>query len=129
VDLLQNLLTVGRSAGSGTIRLVASNQTGMLKGTTKAGDTLEPAWVYLINSAPSLSPILVRRSNSDGTLNVRDLPPGSYRVLALPFHQSLDFSDPAVLARFSSYIASTNVSAGDTSTLDLSVVPGKELQR
>lgn len=127
-DLLQAPLTIGRSAGSSSIRIIVSNGTGSVKGSIRSSGTPAQAWLYLMATATSVSPLIVRRSNSDGSFNISNLPPGSYRVLALPYHLSLDFADPSATARFARFTGSTSIVAENTANLDLEVVPAKELQ-
>ena len=127
-DLLQAPLTIGRSAGSTAIHIVVSNATGSLKGSARSSGTPAQAWLYLAANGASVSPLIVRRSNADGSFSISNLPPGSYRVLALPYRLSLDFADASAGARFASFTGSVSIVAGNTANLDLDVVPGKELQ-
>ena len=127
-DLLQAPMTISRSAGNSSIRIVVSNGTGSLKGSTRSSGTPTEAWIYLMANAPTVQPLLIRRSSTDGSVNISGLAPGSYRVLALPYRMSLDSADPSSTSRFASFMGSVSILAGSTANLDLDVVPAKEIQ-
>jgi hypothetical protein len=126
-DLLQENLVAAPGAGGTPIRLVVSNESGTVQGTTILGGTGTASWIYLVSTTPSLAPIIVMRSRDDGSFSNSRVPPGSYRGLALEQPRQLDFSDPAVAAPFVTRMQSVSVEAGAQSTLNLDVVPFAEL--
>jgi hypothetical protein len=126
-DLLQENLVAAPGAGGASIRLVVSNQTGTVQGTTILSGTGTASWIYLISTTPSLAPITVMHSRDDGSFSNSRVPPGSYRGIALEQPRQLDFSDPAVAAPFTARMQSVTVEAGAQSTLNLDVVPFAEL--
>lgn len=126
-DLLQNELVSAPGAGGAAIRLVVSNESGTLQGTTSLGSTAAGAWIYMVSTTPSLAPIISMRSREDGSFSNSRIPPGSYRVLALEQPRQIDFSDPAVAAPFAARMQSTTVEVGMKSSLSLDIVPFAEL--
>lgn len=126
-DLLQDELVSAPGAGGAAIRLVVSNETGTVQGTTSLGSTAAAAWIYMVSTTPSLTPIVSLRSRDDGTFNSSRVPPGSYRVIALEQARQIDFTDPAVAAPFSARMQSVSVEVGMKSSLSLDIVPFAEL--
>ena len=122
-DLLRQNLVVAAGSGGVPIRLIVSNLTGSLQGTTRINGISGEAWIYLISSGPSATPVLTFRSNSDGTFNLPHLAPGSYQVIAFENRYSADFSDPATIAPFNAQVESASISAGNKSTIEIDVVP------
>lgn len=126
-DLLQNELVSAPGAGGAAIRLVVSNDSGTVQGTTSFGSTANAAWIYMVSTTPSLTPIISMRSREDGSFSNSRIPPGSYRVLALEQPRQIDFSDPAVAAPFAARMQSTTVEVGMKSSVSLDIVPFAEL--
>ena len=126
-DLLQNELVSAPGAGGAGIRIVVSNDSGTVQGTTSFGNTAAAAWIYFVSTTPSVTPIITMRSRDDGSFNSSRIPPGSYRVLALEQPRQLDFADPAVAAPFTARMQSVSVEAGMKSSLSLDIVPFAEL--
>ena len=126
-DLMQNELVSAPGAGGAAIRLVVSNDSGTVQGTTSFGSTANAAWIYMVSTTPSLTPIISMRSREDGSFSNSRIPPGSYRVLALEQPRQIDFSDPAVAAPFAARMQSTTVEVGMKSSVSLDIVPFAEL--
>ena len=126
-DLQQNELVSAPGAGGAAIRLVVSNDSGTVQGTTSFGSTANAAWIYMVSTTPSLTPIISMRSREDGSFSNSRIPPGSYRVLALEQPRQIDFSDPAVAAPFAARMQSTTVEVGMKSSVSLDIVPFAEL--
>ena len=128
-DLLQDELVSAPGAGGASIHLVVSNDNGTVQGTTSFGNTAAAAaaWIYMVSTSPSVTPIISMRSRDDGTFSNSRIPPGSYRVLALEQPRQIDFSDPAVAAPFSARMQSITVEVGMKSSLSLDIVPFAEL--
>jgi hypothetical protein len=128
-DLLSQNLVIAAGGGSGTIRLVVSNLTGTLQGTVNLkGQPCARAWIYLVPSAPSVTPVYSQPGSNDGTFYGWSVPPGTYQAIAFEHRHSADFSDPAMLAAFSTYVQSVTVTAGVPASLNLNAVPQGELQ-
>ena len=126
-DLLTEDLVVDAGSSSLPLRLVVSNQTAAVKGTTKLHGQLPGCAVYLIATSPSAAPVINARSGSDGSFSHNSLPPGSYRVLAAETRLSLDLTDAAMQKRFAPYMKTLTVGAGETGSIDLDAVPASEL--
>jgi hypothetical protein len=84
-------------------------------------------WVYLIPSFPSASPFVFLRSGSNGVYNVTYLPPGSYQAIAFEQRHSANYSDPNVLAPYTTHVRSITVNEGDKPSLDLDAVTVAEV--
>lgn len=126
-DLLQDNL-VSTSGGSGVpIRLVVSNQTGSIQGTTSLGGKAAPGSIYLISLNPGLNSLISLRSRDDGSFSSTSIPPGSYRVLALEQPRQIDFTDTTIAEPFTSWMQNVTVGTGVASNLNLDEVPVEEL--
>jgi len=128
-DLLREPITVAAGTSSAPIRLVVTNQTGGLQATVKLAGQPATGWVYLLRTTPSAALLTTLHSNSTtGAISSPYLPPGTYQAIAFERHPSIDFTNPAVLARFSTYIQSVTITAGSTSSLNLNAVPQSETE-
>jgi len=125
-DLLSDDLVVDGGSSSLPLRLVVSNQTATIKGTTKAGDQPAQSYVSLIASTPSAMPVVRVRSGTDGSFSRSQLPPGSYRVVAS--ETWMDLSDPAIQRQLGPYMKTVTVGAGETGSVDLDAMPASELK-
>lgn len=127
-DLSTENLVVAAGAGSATVHLVVTNQTGGLQGTVKMNGVAASSWIYLISTTPSLTPVLTLHSNSTGNFSNPYLAPGTYRAVAFERRHGADFSDAASLDAYSAYVQLVTVSAGNQSTVNLNVVPQTEVK-
>jgi hypothetical protein len=128
-DLLTQSFVVAAGSGSGTIRLIVGNQAGTLHGTvTLKGQPSAQSWIYLIPNFPSATPFYSQRGNNDGSFYASYLPPGTYQAIAFEHRHSADYTDPAVLAPFSTFARSVTITAGVSPSLNLNAVPQAELQ-
>ena len=127
-DLMRQDLVVAPGAGGVPIRITVSNASGSLTGTVKTGETTGRSWVYLIASEPSAYPVISQGTAENGTYTFDRVPPGSYRVVAIEHHRSLDLTDPAVLATFGAHVRSVTLAVGDKPSLDLDAVLATEAQ-
>ena len=128
-DLLAQGLIVSAGGSSAPIRLLVSNQTGALQGTvTVKGQATTGGWVYLINTSPSATPVLSLRGNSYGSINNPYIPPGTYQAIAFEHRHQTDFTDPASLAPYSTYVQSVTITSGGQVSLNLNAVPQSEMQ-
>jgi hypothetical protein len=127
-DLSSENLTVAAGSSSATIHLVVTNQTGGLQGSVKLNGQPVSAWIYLISTTPSLTPIVNLHSNTSGTFSNPYLAPGTYRAVAFEHRHAADFTDPASLEAYSIYVQSVTVTAGNQSTLNLNAVPQTEIK-
>ena len=127
-DLLAQELAVDEGGSALPLRLVVSDQTGTVKATVKAADRPAVAWVYLLATTPTVTPIITSKSSDAGVLSRSYVPPGDYRVVALEARSSLNLNDPDATAKFASYFKAITVAAGETVNVDLDAVPASELQ-
>ena len=127
-DLMAQDLTVTAGAASAPIRITISNQVGTLSGTVTMDGTAGPAWIYLIATTPTLSPLTEFRAGAAGTFTHRNVPPGSYRVVALERRVAADMTDPAVLATYLDRVQTVMVGAGDQAQVTLAAVPLRDLK-
>ncbi len=127
-DLLAQDLAVDEGGSALPLRLVVSDQTGSVKATVRLGGHPAAAWVYLLATAPSATPVIRARSGADGSLSHSNVPPGDYRVIALEERNSINLSDPAVMRQYASYVKSISVAAGETADVDLDALPASELK-
>jgi hypothetical protein len=127
-DLLTQELVVDGGSSSVPLRLVVSNQTATIKGTTKLGGQSMGCAVYLIATAPSTAPVIQARSGSDGSFSRTQIPPGSYRVVAAETRLSYDLTDPPAQRQLAPYMKTVTVGAGETGSVDLDGMPASELK-
>ncbi len=127
-NLMTEDLVAGLGAGGQAIRIRISNQTASVTGTVTIGDLPVQAFVYLVSTTPSVMPVLMLRSNTDGSFNRPYLPPGSYRVLATQQRLTADPRDTATLTRFLSKVQTMTLDPGGKQTLTLEAVPAAEMQ-
>jgi hypothetical protein len=127
-DLMSQELTVEAGSSMGPLRLVVSNQAGTVHGTVKLSGNPAQSWVYLVPSGAGLGAVSIARSGPDGVLDRGFVPPGSYRVLASEEQLFLRLSDPAVQAKYSTYIQTVTVAAGETANVELEAIPAAELK-
>jgi len=126
-DLLQQDLTVVPGTSGAPVQVVVSNLMGSLQGTTRQNGEPASCWVYLIPRMPSAKAVYSVRSNNEGVFTFRYLPPGSYQAVAFERRHSADYSNPAALAAYSTYVRTISIQAGDKATLDLDSVPEGEI--
>jgi hypothetical protein len=128
-ELIGHTITIAAGASGATIHLVASNQTGSLQGSVKLkGQRASGSWVYLVNTAASLTPAYTLRTGTDGTFNNPYLSPGTYQAIAFERRHAADLTDPATLAPFSTWIQSVSITAGGQTSTALSAVPETEVR-
>ncbi len=125
-DLLRQTLAVASGVGSAAMRIAVSNQGTSLTGTAKSEGRPSAAWVYLIASSPSATPLVILHAGADGRYTRTALPPGTYRALAFEHRPAINFADPARLADFSNGWRAVTLNRGDKGTLDLEVTPSPE---
>jgi hypothetical protein len=106
-----------------------SNQTGSLKGTLTLNGQPANAWIYLIATTPSATPVIPWRSSSEGTINCSTLPPGSYLAVGFEARPGTNLLDPEVQAAYATHIKPFTVAAGETANLSLEAVPAAELKQ
>lgn len=126
-DILQQEFTVAQSSGNTPIRLVVSDQTGSLTGTVRVAGVPAGAWIYLIPTSPSSTPVYSIPSSPNGIFNFPYLPPGSYRAIAFEQRHQDDYRSPQRLAKYATRLQSVSISNGNKATLDLDAVPVTEL--
>ena len=128
-DLLTQDLAVNGGSSSLPLRVVVSNQTATVKGTTRLGERLAQCTVTLIAMMPSASPEITVRSGSDGSFSRSLIPPGTYSVVASEARLGSDLTDSTVQRRLSPNMKTVTVGAGETVSVDLDAVPASEVKR
>jgi hypothetical protein len=91
------------------------------------GDQPVQAYVYMVATMPSATPVLMIRGNMDGSFNRPYLPPGSYRVLATQQRLAMDLRDPATITRFLGKMQTVTLDPGGKQTMTLEAVPVAEV--
>ena len=128
-DLFTDELSVAAGAGSGTIQVTVSDQTGGLTGTVRLNGAPTSAWVYFVPTGPSAARVIVGHSGTNGSYNMAYLPPGTYRVAAFEQRYSANFSAPTVFDGLGAHVQTVTVTTGEKSTLDLDAVPSAEVTK
>jgi hypothetical protein len=126
-DMLQQDVVVAQGSGSSPIVITVSNQTGSLQGTARLGGTPSTAWIYLIPTFPSATPVFSVRSGTDGTFNFGYLPPGGYQIIGFEQQHQDDYRDPKTLERYSSFAHAVTIAIGNKTTSDVDTVPASEM--
>ena len=114
-------MNVAGGSGGTPIRLAVTNATGQIAATVAAGDAAA-AWVYFVAREPSLPAFYVDRVGAGSTLN-RNLPPGSYLVLATETRLQVDLYDRAAVDALAAKGRDVTVAAGGKITIDLPLLP------
>ena len=120
-EVLGQSLTVTAGSGSPTLQLVVSNVMGSLEGHVTAGGAPASAWIDLIPTFPSATPVVSLRSAPDGSFSLQALQPGSYLAFALPHRTGADVESPAVRASLGLRTQALTVQAGTKASLELEV--------
>ena len=128
LDLLTQSLPVSTALSGTEVRVRVSNQTASITGTVHLLGVPGAAWVYLLATFPSASPVIVVRSNADGTFFRPYLAAGSYRAVALESKITGDVQSATTFDRFLDRVQTFSVSAGQQRTLNLVAVPEQELR-
>ena len=126
LDLLTESIPISSAMNGTEIRLRVSNQSANLTGAVTLNGVPGAAWVYLFATTPSASPVIIVRSNSDGSFSRPYLPVGTYRAVAVESKISVDFR-AATLDQFLDRLQSFSVSAGEQRKLNLVAVPQQDL--
>ncbi len=126
-DLLQQNLALSGGASGAEVRVRVSNRTGDLTGVTQLDGAGAAAWVYLVATTPSATPIVLFRSGSMGNFTRPYVAPGTYRAVAMERQASIDLRNPEVLNRLGGRVQTLTVNPGDHATLTLAAVPAGEV--
>ena len=127
VDLLRAPLVIGPNVGAEPMRLVVSRASGVISGVTHISGEPAGCWIVLVADPGKLPSFFVRRSNADGQFTVSGLSLARYHLLAIPLLSSANFSDPAVLERFNTYVQEVFVTSSTSAAISLDAVPVHEL--
>lgn len=123
-EVLGQSLTVNAGSGSPPLQLVVSNVMGSLEGQVTAVGSPASAWIDLLPTFPSATPVISLRSASDGSFSLPSVQPGSYLGLALEHRTGADLADPAVRGSLGVRTQTVTVQPGTKATLDLDVLRG-----
>lgn len=121
-EVLGQPLTVSAGSGSPPLQLIVNNVMGSLDGQVSAGRSPASAWIDLLPTFPSATPVISLRSTSDGSFSLSTLQPGSYLALALTHRTGADLADPAVRSSLGLRTQTVTVQAGTKATVDLEVL-------
>ena len=105
--------------------LTVSDQSGLASGTVDLSRDGQPAWVYLLPRAPSLTPFYELRTSPQGVWR-RSVPPGSYTAVAVSHRAKVDLTDDVARTRFSADGKTIEVVDGGNATADLILSPAAE---
>lgn len=123
-EVLGQSLTVSAGSGSPPLQLIVSNGMGSLEGQVTAGGSPVSAWIDLLPTFPSATPVISLRSASDGSFSLPSVQPGSYLGLALEHRTGADLADPAVRGSLGVRTQTVTVQPGTKATLDLEILQG-----
>ena len=121
VDLLQQPLVVGANGTASPIDVAVRDDNPQVSGTVTSGVTPLPPQIFLIllptDGAAQFS---TSYAGADGKFTVRNLAPGSYRVLALPFRQfQIPYRDPEVMRRYDGKGTTFTASPGQVLSIEV----------
>ena len=122
VNLLESDFVVSAGASGQPMVLAVSDQSGLASGTVDLGRDGQPAWVYLLPRAPSLTPYYELRTSPQGVWR-RSVPPGSYTAVAVPHRAQVDLTEEAARTRFSADGKIVEIVDGGNATVDLRLSP------
>lgn len=125
-DLLTNNLVVTPGESATPIRLIVSNQTVTLQGTTTLhGNPAARCSVYLV--AVRGGSVFTASSNAEGGFSFTGLPPGDYQAVAFERPFSPDFDDPAFQELSGQHLQNVTISPDDSATVHLDAVAIQEM--
>jgi protocatechuate 3,4-dioxygenase beta subunit len=125
-DITDSGLTMKPNQPVTGVEVVLTSKTTEIIGTVMAGNTVAEDYTVVIFStdaekwtAPMTRHIGFARPNQQGRYQVRNLPPGSYYAIAVPYIAQGDWQDPEVLTRLRASATDITLSEGETQTLNL----------
>ena len=125
-DITDDRVDVSPSQPITGLEVVLTNRTTEVNGMVKAGN--DPATDYTVVifsddpdkwTAPTSRHIASARPSQQGRFQVKNLPAGSYYVVALEYIAQGDWFDPEMLDRLKSKAQRFSLDEGETRTLDL----------
>ncbi len=117
--------TVAAGAGSETLHVVVSDESGSLRGVTRLAGTPGGGFVVLLPLFPSATPRILLRADTQGIFSASALRPGSYQAVSFEFSPSQDLTDPAVLRSLGAAVRPVTITVGEQATVDLDAIAGE----
>jgi hypothetical protein len=127
-NLMSSDIVIGSGGSGAPIRIIASNLQGIVSVTVKFAADTDTAYLYMIPTTPSLSPVnpVTVVNSGTATASVSTMrPAGSYLAVVLDHRIEADLHDPDVLSRFSNAAKSVEISASGTATVELDIAQEK----
>lgn len=119
-DLLRDSLVVPAGGQVPPIEITLRDDAASLDGNVSL-QTAQRSWVVLVPQQGSLDPQLIQ-ADTTGHFQTANLPPGAYKLFAFDSVDDLEYSNPAVLAQYSSKAGSVTVSANGKSSVTLELI-------
>jgi hypothetical protein len=121
VDLLTDDMTVPEGGGTEAIEITLRNDGASVGGTVRGRGTAAAGGMVLLVS--SRAPRLVRVARvMNGSFNIRDLAPGSYRAIAIDQADDLEYTNPEALRDYLTKAQDVTLGPKQESHLDLELV-------
>lgn len=119
-DLLHDPLVLEASGAVPPIDVVVRDGAAALSGTVLSGDQPASAAVVVFPSDPRVPPGFAF-SGPDGSFQLQNLAPGTYRVIALDNYSSLDLENQSVLKNVASKAQEITLAPKQTASIHLQV--------
>ena len=124
-DLLRNPLVVESGAAAQPLVINLRNDCATLSVTVHLPDGAPPSSVLLTSSSPIFQPQTFQ-TQTEGSLTVSNLSPGSYRVYALTDVSNLEYTNPNAMRGISGQ--DVDLQAGQKASITLELVDRSEKQ-
>ena len=127
-DITDNGLDIRASEPVSGLEVVLTTKTTELTGAVKAGNDAAKDYTVVIFSddpqkwtAPMTRHVASARPNQEGRFQVKNLPAGSYYVVALEYIAQGDWNDPDVLERLKARATRITLDEGEVENVNLSL--------
>lgn len=116
-DLLRDQFFVPAGTTLPPIEVVLRDDTGTLTATVQT-----PGWATLVTAADGANASPRSWMVNGQAMFTVPLGPGSYKIYAFPAPEEIEYTDPAVLAHYSSRAAQVTITPGGNATVTLDVI-------
>jgi hypothetical protein len=120
-NLLYDNLFLGSSSQSYPIEIVLRNDSASLTGTVKTSDEAGVQATVIIAPQPA-SKVAPKAVQTTGSFAASGLAPGEYLVYAFDHTTGMEYSNPDVLAAYSSQAAHVTLSASQQAQVSLDLI-------